>query len=336
MEQTRRDPNIDLVKVVAMIMVMTTHLHPVVFDLQSVVPTWFYRISAPAIPLFFMVSGYLMARRDVTYHYAFKKIRSILRFIVSMVLVVWLVRLGLGHAINRSLLLYNLLAWPLQKGDQGAFWYLCAMIIMYLLMPGMLKILRDKKKGLILLCVLLIFECMVFTGNMLADFELTVPQAFRFWNWLTYFVIGALIQIEAPQPMAGFRYYLRMPLVDIIVLGTAFAGVMILIQAHLGVPNNEYHYSSPLCVFYSTALFLWLERIRLGTKSVRVISWLSTLFLPVYVFHTLVLDQMWQVDWFDVFGPLRHIVAEITFCGGMILMAGILMKIPGAKRLFSI
>lgn len=76
-----RDQSIDLVKIIAMMMVLLLH--------TGVVRGWsggygpvpeVYQIAGIAMPLFLMASGYLLAGKTATLKYCARKIWGILRF----------------------------------------------------------------------------------------------------------------------------------------------------------------------------------------------------------------------------------------------------------------
>lgn len=78
---TERIQSVDLIKIIAMICVMGLHSAGafVSHDNDNFWGNVVGRISVCAIPLFFMVSGYLLIGRDnVSYQYSLKKIISII------------------------------------------------------------------------------------------------------------------------------------------------------------------------------------------------------------------------------------------------------------------
>lgn len=79
----QRNQSIDLIKIIAMYMVLMLHTgvarhFATNYDYTSVPEV--YMVAGIAIPLFFMVSGFLLANRLVDWKYSFSKIIGILRF----------------------------------------------------------------------------------------------------------------------------------------------------------------------------------------------------------------------------------------------------------------
>lgn len=67
-----RNQNIDLIKIVAMFMVLALHLH-VYMPIRQSVPDYIYGLCGIAIPLFFMVSGFLMCDKPSDFQYVKRK-----------------------------------------------------------------------------------------------------------------------------------------------------------------------------------------------------------------------------------------------------------------------
>lgn len=74
-----RNLSIDLVKIIAMLMVIHIRVTGVVSE--SLLSLCNDAYSGIAIPLFFMVSGYLLSAKNLTPKYSVKKIKGILRFV---------------------------------------------------------------------------------------------------------------------------------------------------------------------------------------------------------------------------------------------------------------
>lgn len=189
---SKRDQSIDLVKIIAMTMVIILHtnMHNLIMPFGYVL----FWASGIAIPLFFMVSGYLMAtKQKVTYRYSLKKILNIIKFItiISFPLALYDLITGLAN-INGFITQIFILPY-IQDGYFWPMWYLGAMCIMYAILPLLNRyIIRN---GLIIytLSILVIIETFAFYLNITQRFEEHIIQTFRLWNFISYFLIGVLI-----------------------------------------------------------------------------------------------------------------------------------------------
>ena len=131
-----RSQNIDLIKIIAMFCVIG--LHSTYSYVDTYMGNILYRTSVIAIPLFFMVSGYLvLAKKDVNYNYIFRKCFGIIKYVFLITTVVWIV---FG---NRTISDYlkTTFGCYLQKGIMGIFWYFGAMLLIYFMTPILNKIL---------------------------------------------------------------------------------------------------------------------------------------------------------------------------------------------------
>ena len=92
--QTSRNLSIDLIKIVAMFGVMCLHsTHSYSIHGQLCFADILYESAVVSIPLFFMVSGYLLVGREkIDYKYAIRKVIGIMRFVSIIVFTFWLAR----------------------------------------------------------------------------------------------------------------------------------------------------------------------------------------------------------------------------------------------------
>lgn len=168
--QVYRNLSIDLVKIVAMFGVMclhTTQLYfiPGVFCFTDIL----FESAVISIPLFFMVSGYLLlGRENADYRYAFRKVIGIIRFVSIIVFTFWLAR-SVYHLQFDFVELFKSLVYPyIQRGQFGVFWYFGAMIILYLLYPIINTIYnRHRNAYYALLSTTLLASYTMFISNLL-------------------------------------------------------------------------------------------------------------------------------------------------------------------------
>lgn len=145
--QENRNLSIDLVKIVAMFGVMclhTTHSYsiPGEFCFADIL----FESAVISIPLFFMVSGYLLIGREKSdYRYSFRKVFGIIRFVSIIVFTFWLAR-SVYHLHFDFVELLKSLVYPyIQHGQFSVFWYFGAMIILYMLYPAFNAIYKSHR-----------------------------------------------------------------------------------------------------------------------------------------------------------------------------------------------
>jgi len=281
-----RNQSVDLIKIIAMSMVVCLHtIYPFIdydgIDLSFIV----YELSIAAIPLFFMVSGYLLiGRPDAGYRYSFKKIYGIVRFVFIIALAYWILRFTYSILHHRSgfdfiFFLKNFFGAFLHQGSLSFFWYLGAMCIIYLLYPIINALRNDVKKYLLLLFVLCLIQNIAFIANITDKAELAVNQTFRLWNWLTFFMIGGL--------MKSFDADIRVLGAMTVLFAALSSLTLIWLGPHVRMPF-EHYYGCPVLIVFASCLFKFISSIKI--KRNRIIAELSSTFLPVYALHIPVIN----------------------------------------------
>ncbi len=168
--QNYRIQSIDLIKIVAMIFVMGLHCAGafVSHDYDNLWGNIVGRISVCAIPLFFMVSGYLLlGRTQPDFHYSLRKSISLIRFvaicIVGYTLIYWMVCLLRHVPIHGLDLIKNFFGAFIQRGAFSIFWYFGAMIIIYWIYPMLNRVYLNRfQKYVGILLILVFVEFIVF------------------------------------------------------------------------------------------------------------------------------------------------------------------------------
>ncbi len=186
-----RNLSIDLVKVVAMLGVMCLHTEMSFYE--NLIAQCLYMSGVISIPLFFMVSGYLLyGKKPVGFDYSVRKIWGILRFVLIVASFFWLLT-GVRH--GEPYLRY-VIGGFLQKGQLGLFWYFGAMMILYALLPISQRIYNGHPRTFIALTVGLgVLANAIFAANFLdIHIENRTIQTFRLWNWLFYFNLGGIVR----------------------------------------------------------------------------------------------------------------------------------------------
>ena len=191
----KRDINIDFLKIIACIAVIG--LHTLQKDLSTANALMHY-FCGFAIPVFFFSTGYiLLQRKALTFKYCLKKCLNIVRVVViwnvGVNLCIMCLKILLGKGFDFISFLQDISYRPfIQKGRMWQFWYLGAMIILYLLLPLIHRAAYGDKKwkrfwgifALTCVCIQAVSFCMN------TPIQKNVIQTFRVWTWIQYFSIG--------------------------------------------------------------------------------------------------------------------------------------------------
>lgn len=317
-----RNQAIDLVKIVAMFGVLGLHTtHDFITSGNYGLANVLYSTCVISIPLFFMVSGYLLlGRSNANYKYVYHKIINILRYVLAFVFLYFGV---LNIAPFDILMLFKSCIYPfIQRGPFWMFWYLGAMIVIYLIYPIVNKLyMLNIRSFLIFFGVLFLLEYIVFQMNLTRLMgESIVIQTFRFWNWIFYFCLGGLLK-RFPITIS---WYFLFPL----IIGNLL--VQYWQMPAIGSTYCEYFYSSVIIMLFSSVTFLAVCGIRFKSYN-RLIAKMSDLFLPVYTFHQFVISILNRyVDIHSV--VIYFIMVSVASLG----VSVIVMAMPGAKKFFKI
>lgn len=250
MEKTR-NLSIDLIKVVAMLGVMCLHTEMSFYE--NPIAQCLYMSAVISIPLFFMVSGYLLyGKSQVGIDYSARKIWGILRFVFIVASFFWLVS-GMRH--GESYLRY-VIGGFLQRGQFGLFWYFGAMMMLYALLPISQRIYKAHPRVFIVLTIVLgLLSNAIFVANFFdIHIENRTIQTFRMWNWLFYFNLGGIVR----------RYHVKSNAVVVILLFVANYLFQYFLTPMMPTVYCEYFYCSlpvmALCIF----LFAYLSNMKVS------------------------------------------------------------------------
>ena len=317
----KRNQSIDLVKIFAMFGVMA--LHSTIDETNTTVGFILSRIAGISVPLFFMVSGYLLSQKEITWEYSLHKIKGILRFCFTMCFFYWIFR-GIIKGSWPTMIIWDFLGCFFQKGHMWMFWYFGAMILIYLLLPRLKEILIKPSTVLVLFFMVSIIFCM----NVSIDFEERfINQTLRIWNWLFYFSLGTFLR-DRIEKYAFSSYIMGFLVLVISIMYCTFTYVL-----YDRVPFIEYYFGSIGCILYAIAVFVFLARKRIENN--RIVASLSSLFLPVYALHWEVKMILRPIDtsFLGAYSPLGQFVLLLIVT---LLFSWLIMKIPFLNRCFKI
>lgn len=201
MEKKERIIWIDVIKIIACIMVII--LHTITNGLSQnnyQRGLWVYYIGTFAIPLFFMVNGYLMLGKEkyAQYNkYLLKKIFNILVVVFFWSFGIYFLKI-LFHK-NMNHIIYETFGSLLQFGTFSHFWFLGSLIIIYSILPIINKFYKSIYLKNILICMIMlnvIIDLSVIFLYKKFDFILkdNIIQTFRIWIWLLYYVMGGILK----------------------------------------------------------------------------------------------------------------------------------------------
>ncbi len=289
-----------------------------------------------AIPLFFMVSGYLMlGHRNVTYRYCLHKIWGILKFTAIVIGAFWLVFSIKQGSFELRLLRDYYVGSFLQYGPFGIFWYFGAMMLLYVVLPIIYRLYKDcSRKFLYLLAFVAIICCIAFIINLLripiGGGEKAVVQTFRVWNWLLYFMLGGVMR-QKSEFFRKWRYQLVLSSLCLFGLIEVY-GI-----SRMGRVGAEYYYASPVTWIYAMSVFGLILSFDIPRSMTPVMKTLGNLFLPVYVFHVFIIQHTYKIaEYISFLGGLAPLAYWLIVSLITLGISWIVMKIPYVNKVFRI
>lgn len=322
----QRNTSIDLIKVVGMFMIMLLHnwSEKGASGLAYASITEFYLIGAIAVPLFFMVSGYLLSNREPDCRYSIRKILHILRFVLCICIPFDIFRLcAFG---NHTLSFPNCL---IQKGAFSIFWYMGASMIIYALLPALLRAMRSRKGERILFGIVFSISTLAFISGELYHWEdQYIWISIRIWYWIMYFILGAWIRRNEAvlTEKISFLYVI-----------VAYLS-LILLNRFTHADGVSFFYGSIPCIAYAASMFIWV--LSLKCRPNRAIEYLATLFLPVYAFHGLIFSKLFKLELvfsLESLPTLPAMLVEYAISTMAVLaVCMVLMQIPYLNKIFKL
>lgn len=326
-QKLKRIQAIDLVKVLALSLVVAMHFQNARQEVgfEEINQTLVRPLTGVAMPLFFVVSGYLMCNHKGGARYGWKKIWNILKFCFIICTSMTVLRYVKSGGVNLEFFFPDCF---LGTGWFYFYWYFGSMMIIYALLPVLKKVMASSRLHLYLIGLGVV--CTVaFMANVMCDFEeKIVPGTFRLWDWLFYFLLGAIV-CKCPEKFRWLKWYYVIPA----------ALLYIALFQWLQLGGNSHYFSSPLCMLFTLSVFCAI--LHAPVQGNRLVSMLSDSFLPVYTFHSFLGLALCKVGLFNLLEQL--LPTSLAYCVELAVtlvvcfaFGVIFMRIPYAKRIFRI
>lgn len=325
MEIKERNQSVDLVKIIAMMGVMA--LHTCLGRTDSLPGFMLSRSFGLSIPLFFMVSGYLMQGRKIDWRYSVRKVVGILRFTFIICISYWIVH-SMRHGVDCIGFAKLWIGSFVQRGQFGVFWYFGAMILLYLILPFYNRWEQQNPSFLprMIICLLGVAFCF-FMADYTNDFENKfIPQTFSLWYWLLFFSVGQLSRKMIRGGQKPFSFAL-IPVCYIVFL--PFVWLSRGYQSCIA-----YFFGSFLMILYATSVFGSIVQTKVGKSA--LVQQLSNCFLPVYALHNFVIAFVLKINITSVLGVYAVWADYLLVASITLTLSWLLMKIPYLDKVFKI
>ena len=281
-----REYSFDVLRVIAMIMVIIIHVSNVYtrsfnfIDTNSyLVSLIFNTISRVSVPIFFMISGALLLDRKFNFKKYKKRVLKILLLIVvwDILYLIW-EYFFLGVTYDK---LYNLFLEPYR----AHLWFLYSIIILYVIQP-LLKYILDRINNITKI-VLFILWILLSTISM---YNVSVANIFSIFSNIGFFIVGKYMY----DYVKNTKNDKKIVIIMIILLVLSFIE-SIYLNYTASIKFNMFYnlffaYRTPFIIL-STFIIFKLVYIYCHNKKPKDIILLgSDLSLGVYLIHGMFLD----------------------------------------------
>ncbi len=182
----------------------------------------------------------------------------------------------------------------LQRGYLWQFWYLGATMLLYACLPLLYRLREKGWLGRLWVCLAVAGEAMMaisyFAG---ASVQNHVPQTFRLWTHMQYFILGGIFGSGNLPRLLRRLQGVSMKAHTLLLLAVT-AGVVAYqywtSRCIFKQLSAEQYYDSAFTVLWLATLFAWIMRLPVPGKARPAIAELSSLTLGVYILHVFVIQ----------------------------------------------
>jgi len=333
---------IDLIRVAAIFLVVMVHVSGQLTNLWGEIPEnqWtigdiYGGMARICVPLFFMISGYLLLPRSepLGVFYSKRMPRILIPLVVwSLIYLDWYCN---GHASACT---------PSFVGDlllrQGTYyhpWFLYSLLSIYLILPVLRLMIRpdtDKRILWYLIGLWLIFQPILTAAHRFWDFsiKLSAPLAAGF---VCFFVLGYLLgEMTLSRMRISFAAIVWLISTLVTIIGT-----YLLTRSSGQFDGFFYDFVSLNVIFASGAAFLLLRWIseKKPFRSPGVHTWMRILAgsaFGIYLVHVLVIEELrYHIPFLQISSLMGNAVWSVPLVSAIVfllsfLIVRILQKIP--------
>lgn len=258
-EQKERITYLDAVKVFALLMVFALHTQRGELVTEPCKNAVFFYAARCGMPLFFMVNGSVMLRREsFTFPYYRRKLAGIVR-----VLIINGICIGgyvlLVHHVSPLVAAREMFKGFLSYTTYAYLWFLYSFALIYtILLFGFNRIKKNLNRFLGVLCVVCLAVSLCSLASVMRGgffVQEAVTQRLRLWTWLFYFCLGyklSLIRINQ-----GLFRILRWAVPVLAVIAVVWQ--YLLCYQMTGQIESNCMYDDAVIMLYCSSIFLWFR-----------------------------------------------------------------------------
>lgn len=298
------DPSIDALKIVACLLVVTfnsleyIHYYSTPFNSwQMVVLTMVRMFSLSCVPLFFMITGYLMTQHQFSFKNYYRLLYLILYYALISLTIFLLRRFILHESLSFSKSISMMFAYTISPYAWFIGMYLCV----FLLIPLLNQFWHAQKDLRAHTMIILSFAIICVLPSIFNSYQKMFPDYFVNLYPLFYYLLGGFIQELLPR----FRYHYHFGL---ILIGS----ILISTMQNVNLLNNKVFHREVFNQFSSWAafaiafsLFCLIKKRGWTLKQSRILRKVASLSLPICLF-SFIIEQIVYPIYKDCFSGITQ------------------------------
>lgn len=329
MNTKNRECYLDGIKTFALMMVFALHTQRGAEVTDPCHNAALFYAARCCMPLFFMVNGALMLRKEsFSFAYYRKKLYGMIR-----ILAIWSVITGVYYLLFHQAGVFQSLKEcfksMLAYHHVTNLWFFITFALIYTLLLYALPLIKKHLKPLLAvlgsICVIIDIASLISIANGGFFLQEMVTQRLRLWTWLFYFCLGyylSTLDMTKLNPT-----FIRVSAIVLTLLCSVYQYVLCF--RITGQIESNYVYDNLLIILWSAALFLCF---RCSPRLSGIFARYTGASFGAFLLHSFVVDalQLRQA----VSGPLQSTLAWILLMIGTWSVSWVLGKVPVVKEAF--
>ena len=323
MEKGKRQANFELLRIVAMGLIITLHFlrHSGLLNPEdesvwfNIAMYWIDSLACCAVNLYVLISGYFLVKSK----FSWKKVFLLIAQVLFYSIIIYALFLGFDRFITHSgaFSLKEFLKGPVLPVITGQYWFVTSYVILYILSPFLNLFITHISQSAHRLFIIIsgfAFSVIPTFFNGIASSEWTQKNGFSFVWFIVLYFIAAYFRLYGFPVLKKWKLFLTF-----IISGT-LPEIISLLQYYVGIlvrgrPFDlvEWDLYNTLPILTSSiALFVFFSQtIITHVKVSKTILFLASHSFGVYLIH----DNDWTrpLLWLDVIAPRRFINSPLIF-----------------------
>ena len=325
-DSVKRYYDLDILKIGACLLVILNHiiffLNDYLFtNTSALFYSFSYSIYKVAVPIFIMISGALLLKKERNYKYILKKI---IRIVIPLIIISYYI------AVKENIINYNeifkFLLLILKDPIKIPYWYLYMLISLYLVTPFLYKMIKNfkDKDYKIFFIIILLIPTILKTLSILTNFNINNYLTINFLSInIGYFIMGYYLYNLKLNKNIMYKFFSLYIISTILMFLSSYVPYLLNNNINLmfdGVDNILVLLSS-LSLFYLVRYIY--SKIKINDKTKIIISNISDTTFGIYLIHFIIYYMVYyRIIFIYQFNPIIGILVTLflTFIVSCILV----------------